>query len=143
MSSVLCKVAKVSGWGGIPGAFVLLGLCAYWELRPYQMPEARVTISSKTVRLGDRLEFAVMSCEGFTLSESILRPLGDGAVYSLAYNSQTDDEPGCHDYVVALPVPMDAMKGEHRLLVTAEFRANPIRTIRYRYPVETFVIVGR
>lgn len=138
----LCRVVRVAAWVGIPGTFALISLCAYWELRPYHPPGPPPEVVSPRVVAGEPLEFAVSSCEGFSIAESVTRTLDDASVYSLAYREHADDQAGCHRLYVDVPVPREAMIGVHRLTVKVEWKPNPIRTRTHIWAPVTFEVVA-
>ena len=131
---------KIIGYPIMVMAFILLCLCLYWLIRPYNMIEVAVPIklTKKDLKVGEIIDAEMTYCKHAEGKAIVHRYLVDGVIYFLPVRT-TNAPKGCNISRETIKVP-SVPNGEYTLKIVIEYDPNPIRTIKHEFETEKFYI---
>ena len=122
-----------------------LGLLGYWEFIDGVAPPMTINASSmdKTVyHPGDVMHVTRDLCWNVAASYTLHRVFIDHLVYALPDYAVTAPQVGCAAAGIAVQIPESLPPGEYTYRVSADFRINPIKSVRFMYPDLVLTVVG-
>lgn len=126
-------------------ALLYLGYMLYWPVKTIEFKnngDLEIVNLNKEVRQGEQLEYKISYCR-FTDQQAIVtRVIQDGLIYIMP-PIQTNTGIGCqYDKIMSIAeIPKAIPPGKYQMLITVEFKINPLRTITHSLYTEPFTVV--
>lgn len=122
------------------------GFMLFWPYRTVtfnQTQNLEVLNENKQVRAGEDLQYKISYCRYTDKQAIITRTLQDGVVYILPPVQATKVAEGCADNVTVniATIPKAIPPGKYTMVVSLEYRINPLRTITHTLATEPFYVV--
>lgn len=124
---------------------LILGYMLYWPIKTIEFKntsDLEVVNPNKEIKQGEQLEYKISYCR-FTDKQAIVtRVIQDGLIYIMP-PIQTHTGIGCQeDKIMSIAeIPKAIPPGIYKMLITVEFKINPLRTITHTLYTEQFTVV--
>lgn len=139
------RLINIANAATLAVAWAMTLTVAYWWLTPYKIitsESRRMVVDTKVVTQGGLLQYGAYVCRSSDLRGTVARTFVDGVRYPTTPVLSVHYPVGCMNTRVAIHVP-EVPPGVYHLETEAAYEVNPIRTIRYHWISDDFVIVAR
>jgi hypothetical protein len=138
------KIISIVQWVGIATAWGLVLLCGFWLLYPYKIAEFKnvpfpIMNENSTVTRGERVRYEIEYCKYTNESPSLTKYFIDGVIYETP-KSPSSVPSGCGKIISDAYVPKAIPTGVYSIKSIAEYKVNPLRTIKITNYTQQFIV---
>lgn len=138
------KIIILASWFTILSALVLVLICLFWLLYPYNPATFRRLphkLSTNKIHGGNFITIYVDVCKNTKVAPEISRVFVDGVIYQIPTYVTVDDDLGCKVRNVQIYIPKGLPTGKYTISTTFKFYMNPLRTIIMQTKSEQFEVL--
>jgi len=135
------RILYAFSWLTLSSSMVLMLLITFWLVYPYKIAEFETPfeIVNPVVKRGDRVRYVIKYCKWVDVSPMITKFFVDGVIFETP-KSQSIIPVGCGEIISDAYVPKALPAGTYTIKTVAEYKVNPIRTIKIINHTKSFVV---